>query len=282
MKQTQLSIDVTEQFLKDGAVYINARVRRFVEKAFPRPTTRRFLAPWAFDGVFLVEGDAAPDDGIALRLDLGASPVWQGDRIVLVASVEELSHDDPPAGHATLFDGTALFALHLLERVDPLTNERIASIPIPSDSAEVTEAHDREAWQTLRNEILTVLVEQEVRGPASIHALQKYMQRQNVELALLNDEEEPVPAGAFLGEVRSARTRTARRRTNAISEPRAPGKRDRPDYVPRVDARELLRLLDLVEDTFGELGDDLRSDKVAELLEAVTELRVAQPVLVRS
>ncbi len=140
-KYAQLSIDVTTALVDAGGVVdVTARVRRFVTRAFRVRRRRHFVASWMPGGVLDAVGGGSGRTA-DLRVFLSRENVSIGDRIVLIATVEEaLAQAAEPAhreakgeeadeGWATLYDGAALFVLHVLDRADPLTRDRLSGLP---------------------------------------------------------------------------------------------------------------------------------------------------------
>lgn len=262
-KYAQLSIDVTTALLDAGGVVdVTARVKRFVTKAFRVRRRRRFVAPWMPGGVL----DAAGGTGQTadLRIFLSPENVRVGDRIVLVATVDgalapratqvhgEVKDVGADEGWATLYDGAALFVLHVLDRADPLTRDRLSGLHPPRDTAEVADPEERHQWSKLRDETVIVLVEQEIRGPASLQALRGHLAGEDLDLELLNDADEPVSAVDVLSDVLDARKAPrGRGRGRAAQGPFTPQTVLFPVYDPSADAQALLRLLERARETFG-------------------------------
>jgi hypothetical protein len=286
-KYAQLSIDITTELLDSrGVVDVTVRVKRFIAKAFGTRRRRRFAATWMPEGLLDVEGGAERSE--SLRVFLSPENVSVGDRILLVAKVDgasapaveqahrEAESDRPDEGWATLYDGAALFVLHVLDRADPLTRDRLSSLHSPRDTAEVVDPEERHRWAKLRDDILAVLVEQEIRGPASIQALSGHLAREGFDLELLNEAEEPVPAVAVLSEVLDARKAPSRRvRGRTGQELYLLQSALLREYEPFADAHSLLRLLEQSRETFGSTTTAPDSHAVSQVLEEVA--RGARP-----
>jgi hypothetical protein len=280
-KYAQLSIDVTTALLGAGGVVdVTARVKRFVKKAFGSGRRRHFVALWMPGDVLDAEGGT--NRTADLRVFLSPENVSVGDRIVLVATVDgvpepaadqvhrEAEDEEADKGWATLYDGAALFVLHVLDRADPLTRDRLSGLDPPRDTAEVVDPEERYQWSKLRDEIVTVLVEQEIRGPASIQALSEHLAGEGLDLELLNDAEEPVSAVDVLSDVLDARKAPRGRGRGRVAEgPFPPQTLPFRAYDPSADAQSLLRLLERAGETFGSATTAPDADAVSRTLREI-------------
>lgn len=287
-RTSQLKIDVTPALLASGYVDSSARVRNFLERAFAHGISRTFDAPWARGGVLNATG-VRPEEGrpAALHLELETGSVSLGDQIVLIAWL------DDDAGRAELHDGNAVFVLHVFERADPVTRDRLSGMRLPAFRAEIAATDERAAWRGMRDEVLDLLVAQEAAGPASLEALRGYLIAHGHTLAVDVDGHDGARSLVDASELLSAwmdarRSRFGRPRRQPDD---AANERTRPPVADELTVEEpsgpiydhssaepLLTVLDRARDVFGELGPR-ESDFVADLLEGIREAAAEPPLL---
>lgn len=277
-KFARLSIDLTEDVLASGIVRLTARTRRFVERTFRLRTERHFAAQWMPREVLAVRKvPVAQGTSLTLRIPRGLAHV--GDRVVLVAAVDPtevvdaLAGTDAVEGEAILLDGAALFVLHVFQKADPMTLARLGPLLLPNESAEVTTERDGKVWTTLRDQILTALVETEVRGLPSLQSLTGHLAERGIRLAFQTEDEEEVDCESLLRDLVEARKVQRRRRV-----PREHDEQRPPDiprllegvaYEPRTASRPLLRLLEAAREAFGALAEHSEPEHAERLLRDV-------------
>ena len=146
----------------------------------------------------------------------------------------------------------------------------------PRDTAEVVDPEERHQWSKLRDEIIVVLVEQEIRGPASIQALSGHLASEDLDLEILNDAEEPVSSVDVLSDVLTARRMPRSRGREGASQGHfTPPMGQFPLYEPFTDAHLLLRLLERVHEMFGPATTSPDAEAVARTLREIA--RGARP-----
>lgn len=210
-RYARLTVDLDAELARTRIVPPTGFVPRFVERAFATVSSREFAVPETDAFVVL-----RPRNDNSIEIQFTEGLVFAGDRLRFWAYLE--------AGRQTrrrqlrdiveISDGAAALIEHIVARADPFVLQRILEIAPATAVAVSAPQHDRspvsrKRWQSLLRDVLSIMVDADIRGPAALVGAQSFLMTLQTSLAFEAHERESLVS---FGEILPPRDRERQRR----------------------------------------------------------------------